>query len=103
MKLTLEDGTEYATVTDQTIVEALGKLDGVDNSFAILLHKDDVYMQTAFQERGLYALEYRDEAGKQYESAVLATHAQVISAFQKYAQADRSWLRDFRWQPLEEA
>jgi hypothetical protein len=100
MKLKLEDGTEYSTIDNQVLAGALAKLDGIDNSFALLMHSDEVYMQTAIQERGLYALEYRDESGKQYETAVMATQGQVITAFQKYARGDRSWLRDFRWQPL---
>jgi hypothetical protein len=100
MKLMLEDGTEYTTITEQTIAEVLNMLEGVDNDFAILMQSDEVFMQAARAEPGLYALEYRDGVGRQFESATLATLAQITAAFNKYAQGDKSWVRDFNWQPL---
>lgn len=100
MKLVLENGDEYEQLNAATISDALGRLDGVENGFAILLETEEVFMQTALNDRSLYALEYRDAQGQLYETATLATLEQVTSAFQKYAQRDHSWLRDFRWQPL---
>lgn len=100
MKLVLEDGTEYLTVDDSAIAEALAKLDAVENTFAILMVNDTATMQAAIQERGLYALEYTDDTGRQYESAVMVTLSQVSLGFQKFARQDRSFLRDFRWEPL---
>jgi hypothetical protein len=102
MKLMLEDGTEYSKVSEQSITEALNRLDGIDNTFIILLQSDDVFIQAARYEPGLYALEYRDERGAQFEAATLATQAQVTGAFSKYAQTDKSWLRDFNWRPMSD-
>jgi hypothetical protein len=99
MKLMLEDGTSHDRVTETVITQSLEKLDAVDNTFVILMQNDDVFIQAARYEPGLYALEYRDETGSLFESAVLATTAQVTSAFTKYAQNDSSWLDDFNWRP----
>jgi hypothetical protein len=102
MKLLLEDGTEFDKLTAQIITDALAKLDGDMNNYAILLESDDLYMQTAREERGLFALEYHDADGKHYESDVLVTLAQVAEAFKKYAIGDSSYLRDFRWKQMPE-
>lgn len=100
MKLRLEDGTEYNKLTAQIINDALTKLDGDLNNYALLLESDDLYMQTAREERGLFALEYRDADGNQYESDVVVTLAQVIEAFKKFAVGDKTYLRDFRWKQM---
>lgn len=100
MKLMMEDGREYDRITEQTIGEALTSLDSVDNTFVILMQSDAAFIQAAHYEPGLYAVEYRTETGDQFEAATLATQMQVTSAFNKYAQRDRSWLRDFNWKPL---
>lgn len=99
MKLMLEDGTTHEKINEQVITESLEKLDTVDNTFVTLMQNDEVFIQAVRYEPGLFALEYRDETGSLFESAVLATTGQVISAFNKYTQNDPSWLKDFNWRP----
>ncbi len=100
MKLILENGTESEKLTPGTIAEAIQKLDGVENGYLVLTIADNVYMQSALQEEGLYALEYRDPQGEMMESDTWLTQAQLESVLQKFARGDQSFLRDVRWQSM---
>jgi hypothetical protein len=100
MKLTLENGTETESLNKSAISEAIGKLDGVENGYLMLAASDNVYMQAALQEAGLYALEYRTPKGEMMESDTWLTQAQLENVLNKFARGDQSFLRDVRWQEM---
>lgn len=100
MKLILENGTEIPNPDSQMLEKAVQQIDAVDNTYVILMAHEDAYIQAAFEEPGLYALEYRETEGSDFGSEILATQEQVIHALQRYAKSDRSWKEDFRWLPL---
>jgi hypothetical protein len=99
MKLTLENGTETDQPTQEAISEAIARLDGVENGYLMISASDRVYMQTALQEEGLYALEYRN-SDDMMESDTWLTQAQLETVLQKFVRGDQSFLRDVRWQPM---
>ncbi|MCU0497759.1 MAG: hypothetical protein MUF87_10440 [Anaerolineae bacterium] len=100
MKLMAENGTEIPNPDSQTIEKTVQQIDAVDNTYVILMSHEEAYIQAAFEEPGLYALEYRENADHDFYSEILVTQEQVIHALQRYAKGDRSWKEDFRWMPL---
>lgn len=82
------------------IRDALSDLPGGENSFTILEQSDEFYMQASGSWSEGFELEYREGSNEtHYRAAADSISLQdVLTAFNKYAQGDASFVDDFEWE-----
>jgi hypothetical protein len=100
MQLEIGTGQIVKEPSLDQIAEALKALPGGEDSFAILSHSDQTYMQTAGSAADGFELEY--QAGSTREH-YMCTNQHVsldvtIRVFQLYAQRDIRWLSELAWE-----
>jgi hypothetical protein len=102
-QITLEcsNGSRSVEPGPASIEQALRRLSR-NNWYAILERSEDWWVQvgdgaTAGTREGWYALERRDGSADQQYRANVADLDKVITAFQRFAQGDESWIRGFSW------
>ena len=77
--------------TPDGIVAAVSALKGKDDPYVILSQSELTYAQALWTEQG-FVLEYQDQnVMNHFESRILLSHPQVITAMQAYLANDENW------------
>lgn len=89
--------------TDESIEDALRKLDGASNHFAILSIDEMTYMQASGSAETGFVIEYQDGAlDEHFKSTDTAIPLERVSkAFQSYLRRDDKWKSEFEWEKDE--
>jgi hypothetical protein len=98
MRLQLENWTIIDNPTAAQIEVALQTL-GDGNSFAVLEQKRLKFMQTRYRPESGFILEYKDDspAGHYHCAKTDLGLADIIKAFQSYADGRVDWKSGFQW------
>jgi hypothetical protein len=100
MELEMEDGTVLEAPSAQAIAQALEKLDGKRNSFAILARDEMTYIQTSGSVKDGFDLEYQEGSTDRHFRAAGQglTLQDVVGAFQDYAAGGLGWRSAVQWE-----
>ncbi|MGP1667657.1 MAG: hypothetical protein ACTS5I_17510 [Rhodanobacter sp.] len=103
VRLETESGTTLTNPSSGQIAEVLSSLDGKSNSYAILAHSDQVYVQTSGSIAGGFVLEHRNgDEGSHFQASNGSLPLDVIQdVFRKYADGDPAWKDSVSWEPWE--
>ena len=98
MRLQLKNWTIIDNPTSAQVEAALQTLDE-GNSFAVLEQKRSKFMQARYLPGSGFVLEYKDDSpdGHYYCAQTHLGLADVIKAFQFYADGRIDWKREFQW------
>lgn len=93
----------YGPVSDPSeneIRDGILRIDGKENSFAILSIDDETYIQTSGSPEAGFILEYQDGSlDKHYRAADLKiSQDKIVSAFVSYGNQDGVWRDSLVWE-----
>jgi hypothetical protein len=102
MQLEVSDGSAIASPTASQIADALARLPGGADSFAILSSGDQAYVQVAGSASEGFALEYRAGSESEHYRASRSMPLNVVrDVFERYARNDPAWRSQVSWEPWD--
>lgn len=95
--------SDFSRVSDDAtrneVIELVQSLGEGANSIAILGHRPQVYIQTAYlADRDEFALDFRDGEPRRHYTVNVPSKETVLSAFLSYYSGDNRWRTMVEWQ-----
>jgi hypothetical protein len=102
MKLELENGNSISNPTDSQIEEALITFQNQQNSFLILEHDSNQFMQIALhQDKGFYIEYHKVSEGKHYKSIdKFNSFEETVKTLTNYSRNNHRWHFSHTWEKL---
>jgi len=69
--------------------------------FIILSASDSEFIQAAEEGDGIFAVEYRDASGQQFQASIAMVKPVVEAAFKDYLRKGTAWRKGHQWRLLK--